>query len=97
MGMFDSLYDDAGTEWQTKAFACLLDTYRVGDAIPCPDDAPSLDTFQVQVLGGGRGAFIDSFATVRDGILAAVPDDRDVTLPLIDYAGGLREHAEVTR
>ena len=87
MGMFDSLIADDGGDWQTKAFECDLDTYRIGDAIPNP--RPTYLTYQVKVLGGGRGeAFIDSYATVLHGFLASVPDPRDEHLPLLDYSGG---------
>jgi len=48
MGMFDSLFDSKGREWQTKAFDCLLDEYRVGDLMPEADAS----TYQVEVLGG---------------------------------------------
>ena len=85
MGMFDSLYDASGVEWQTKAFACVLDRYQIGDAIL---DGPSC-TYQVKVLGGPvPSRAIDSFATVRDGVLTAVPDDRIPSLPLLDCFGG---------
>lgn len=86
MGMFDSMYDAAGDEWQTKAFYCDLDSYRVGDAMPDVDKPD----FQVEVLGG-RGTspreFLDSYATIRDGILTSINDPRDETLPLRDYFG----------
>lgn len=83
MGMFDSLYDADGNEWQTKAFDCNLDRYEVGDVM-----LASVDDFQVEVLGGVRGLpSQDSFATVRGRRLAAVPDQRDESLPLMDYHG----------
>lgn len=82
MGMFDSLYDADGQEWQTKAFDCQLDTYRVGDTIK----AGFRGTYQVEVFGGPRPS-VESFATIRRGTLAAVPDARDPRLPLLDYSG----------
>ena len=87
MGMFDSLIADDGSDWQTKAFECGLDTYRIGDAIPSP--RPIYPIYQVKVLGGGRGGeFIYSHATVLHGFLVSVPDSRDDRLPLLDYSGG---------
>ena len=81
MGMFDSLYDANNEEWQTKAFDCELIGYRVGDAMPdvCESD------YQVEVLGG-RG-FIDSYATIRGGILTSINEPRDESLMLRDYGG----------
>ena len=80
MGMFDSLYDKHGNQWQTKAFDCLLANYDIGDSIP-GDDLPA--SYQVEVLGD-----TESYATVRDGVLVAVPAERDPSLPLVDYYGG---------
>lgn len=82
MGMFDSLYDTEGNEWQTKAFSCNLDRYEAGDKMPA-----SVDDFQVEVFGGPKRISVDSHATVRDGILTKVPDERDESLPLMDYHG----------
>lgn len=84
MGMFDSFYDADGVEWQTKAFDCLLSRWEIGDAVPtAPID------HQVKVLGGPESdPFQNSFATLRGGRLACVPDVRDSSLPLLDYAGG---------
>ena len=84
MGMFDSILDDENNDWQTKAFECLLNEFRVGDPMP---DAP-FATYQVEVLGGDGHEFIDSYATVRDGVLATVDTTRDERLPLLDYFGG---------
>ena len=81
MGMFDRIYDERGNEWQTKAFACNLDSYQLGDKMPAPLD------YQVGVLGGGPVNYVDSFAIVRGGYLAAVPSERDETLPLLTYGG----------
>jgi hypothetical protein len=89
MGMFDSLYDKNGIDWQTKAFECLLTRYDIGSTIT----AEKL-TFQVEVLGEPeprqwpeRGVCVDSYATIRDGILTEVPAARDESLPLQDYSG----------
>jgi hypothetical protein len=80
--MFDRIYDAKGEEWQTKAFGRTLKSYNLGDAMPVPF------TFQVEVLGGDHHLnYVDSFATVRDGYLTAVPDQRDETLPLLNYGG----------
>lgn len=81
MGMFDSLFDTKGNEWQTKAFGCILDRFEIGDRIV------SVGDFQVEVCGGEDPPFEDSFATIRAGVLAAVPVDRDPQLPLMDYHG----------
>lgn len=92
MGMFDSLYDDLGHEWQTKAYYCGLSAYKIGVVIPSdfPESYPT--TYQVEILGGEAGrSFTRSLATVRDGVLESVHDRRDVTLPLINYSGHLTE------
>jgi hypothetical protein len=82
MGMFDRLYDAQNGEWQTKAYARTLERYDVGDKI----DAPA-ESYQVEVLGEIEGNFEFSFATVRFGILVAVPAERDYTLPRRNYSG----------
>ena len=89
--MFDSLYDADGHEWQTKAFDCNLDEYRIGDEIEADMDA----TFQVEVMTS-RGTYPDreythSLATVRNGVLWRVPDERDERLPLLNYSGHVIE------
>ena len=84
--MFDSMIAADGTDWQTKAFCCMLEEWNIGDKVP------GVGSFQVEVLGG-EGPFVRSCATVRDGILTAVPDDRDGALPLVGYGGGLVEPA----
>jgi hypothetical protein len=84
--MFDRIVDPSGNEWQTKAFECGLFRYEVGDRIPAVEP----DTYQVEILGGLGDGFTDSLATVREGVLVSVHDDRDPTLPLIDYGGYLR-------
>lgn len=93
MGMFDSFYDGP-REWQTKAFDCELDVYRVGDRVPSSDP----QTYQVAVLGDGRSygigdEFTNALATVRDGVLTEVPAKRDAALPLRDYWGHVIEPA----
>ena len=87
--MFDSLYDAQEREWQTKAFDCNLDVYRVGDTIP----ADCAATYQVEI-GCTEGSwpnydFIDSYATIRDNVLSSIHDSRDESLPLLDYGGHL--------
>jgi hypothetical protein len=83
MGMFDSFYDSAGDEWQTKALACNLDGYDIGDAVP----GPRID-YQMKVLGGPHdGPWVYSFATMRAGVFRAV-EERDESLPGLDYSGG---------
>lgn len=79
--MFDSFYDKDGNEWQTKALDCILGRYDIGDRVPS-----SLFPHQMKVFGGPRN--VDSFATIRDGFLAAVPAKRNEHLPLLDYNGG---------
>lgn len=90
MGMFDSLIDERDVEWQTKAFSCALDEFRVGDAIPSDSSA----SFQVEILGPCCTTDVAdfSFATVRDGRLAAINDDRDPTLVLLNYSGVVIDH-----
>ena len=88
MGMFDSFYDDAGNEWQTKAYIRNLDVFRVGDPVPneFPETYPK--TYQVEILGGEDSRpCVDSFATVISGVLVSINDERDTTLPLINYSG----------
>lgn len=85
MGMFDSFWA-ASKEWQTKAFGRSLDQWGLGDVIPGAHPLP----FQVEVLGSDivkDGDFVESFATIRDGRLVAVPADRDESLPLLGYTG----------
>lgn len=89
MGMFDSLYDEHGTEWQTKAFDRNLDVYHIGDTIV----ADSRVSFQVEVCGGRRETFRDTLATIHDGVLASIDDERDPALLLLNYDG----HVATTR
>lgn len=88
MGMFDSLYDVEGNEWQTKALGRALSSWRIGDAIP--SEVPD---FQVEV-GRFPGTWIDALATVRGGVLTAVPDRRHPDLILISYNSGIRQMPE---
>lgn len=88
MGMFDSLYDADGNEWQTKAMDRVLARYCIGDLI-----GESGASYQMEVVGGyvpGRG-IVESFATITAGRLTAVPVERDTKLALIDYGGHLSE------
>lgn len=83
MGMFDSLYDSKGNEWQTKAFGNSLKRYEIGDKILVPTD-----DCQVEVLGElNELEFINSYATIKARKLVSVHDDRDLALSLIDYHG----------
>lgn len=84
MGMFDSLYDSEGNEWQTKAYYCELDRFREGDILPGPPFS-----YQLEILGGpGDKASRGAVATVFEGILFKVPDERNSKVPLMDYGGG---------
>jgi hypothetical protein len=87
MGMFDSFYDAEGLEWQSKALACLLNRYDIGDDVP----GPPID-YQMELIGGYDEARPDRcywvFATIRDGRLADLPCDRDTALPVLAYSSG---------
>lgn len=85
MGMFDSMYDADGDEWQTKAFHCELDRYTIGDELPFI----GTNTYQVEILGGPSNptGYLESYATIRGNVLTSLDDDRDETLPLLDYHG----------
>lgn len=84
MGMFDSLYSADGIEWQTKAFSRTLITYAIGEPMP----VAMFDNYQMQVIGGEHGdPYSWSCATILDGKLVKVPDDRDEQLPLLEYSG----------
>jgi len=84
MGMFDSLYDEYGIEWQTKAFDRTLAQYNILDVIYSGLIYP----FQVEVLGGSvKEGFILSHATIFNGVLAEVDVPRDPLLPFINYSG----------
>lgn len=89
MGMFDSLYEGAhenyGREWQTKAFQCNLDTYCVGDEMPPLEGRV---TYQVEIFRHTRAeGGTDSLATVVDGVLVSIDNERAHTLPLFNYSG----------
>ena len=91
MGMFDRLYDKQGVEWQTKAYECNLDAFRLGDRVPDIEPYEGLATYQVEVLGGPGEGLTDSLATVREGHLYEVPSRRDHSLPLVNYSGHVVE------
>lgn len=86
MGMFDSLYDKDGLEYQTKALGRVLDRYQVGDAIELDqrDDLRDVVDYQMKLLGDGKTIC----ATVTNKRLTAIPASRDESLPLLDYFGG---------
>lgn len=92
MGMFDSMYDDQNNEWQTKAYDCALDRFREADPMPHPKGIawPAPSAYQVRVFSGSpfHEAQKDAYATIRNVVLESVPDERDESLPLIDYHGG---------
>lgn len=88
MGMFDSLYEGPretyNSEWQTKAYSCNLDCFWVGDEMP---PLGGRVTYQVEILGGGRDESTDSLATVVDGVLVDIDNERARSLPLFNYSG----------
>lgn len=88
MGMFDSLIDKAGYEWQTKAYDCELVRYHIGDKVP-PLSETSFppDEYQVEVLGGPGSGDHEAYATVRNRILVEVPSVRNLNLTAADYSG----------
>lgn len=94
MGMFDSFRDAHGREWQTKAFDCDLNVWRVGDQFP----TGGRGAFQVEVIHGPKRTrheilnglhvpLLDGYVTVRDGVVAEVPAERDPSLLLLGYGG----------
>lgn len=83
MGMFDSIYDPTGVEWQTKALGNILARYEVGSEIP----GPVID-YQMEVIGDDKASYQWSFLTVRSGHVAQVPSKRDNALPLLGFSGG---------
>ncbi len=94
MGMFDTLFDAKGHDWQTKAYDCMLDVYRIGDAMPSPS-ASNVSTYQVEILGDPiPSIFVGSFATVKDNRLESVDDPRDERLPRVDYGGAVWPNSE---
>lgn len=107
MGMFDSFYEgsredyDAGIdwtsrEWQTKAYDCNLDVYVVGDKMPAII-APYPASYQVEIMGSrkvnGEWTYPHSLATVIDGVLFNIDNERAHSLPLINYSGHLTTEA----
>lgn len=84
MGMFDSLYDAEGQEWQTKAFSRDLVVFSIRDEMPTVD---GLDAYQVEVIGGRRTNHRWSLATVRGGLLVDVDVAPDPMMPRVDYSG----------
>jgi hypothetical protein len=86
MGMFDSLYDASGNEYQTKALDRVLNRYEVGDIIELDavDGFRDVIDYQMKVLGTAGM----ECATVTNKRLSAVPAKRDYSLPLLDYFGG---------
>lgn len=86
MGMFDSMIDARGREWQTKAFGRTLERWRIGDRVPA-DDAD----FQAKVIGDEAFGYEYALVTVRGGVLTEVPAERDPQLLLVDYGGGYLE------
>lgn len=88
MGMFDSIYSPDGIEWQTKALACLLNRYEVGDEI----EGPPID-YQMEVIGG-RNYW--KFVTIRNGRVAEVGVDRDLSLSVREYSSGWLRPGELT-
>jgi hypothetical protein len=91
MGMFDSLYDQLGREWQTKALARSLNRYEIGDKVP----GPPLD-HQMEVIGDHNVVppYRWAFANIRGGRLAELPVDRDPSLPVRLYSSGWESATE---
>lgn len=89
MGMFDSFYDDKGEEWQTKAFDCRLDVFRVDDRVP----DVGVQDFQVEIYHYRPAAdgWTETFATIHSGRVVEVDAARDRSLPLLDSYGGWRD------
>lgn len=85
MGMFDSLYDEHGNEWQTKAYDCLLGNYSYGDDLPHLGEGVA--DYQVEV----RGSLGSALATVSGNILRALPAPRDTRLPLVGRYGEIKD------
>jgi hypothetical protein len=88
MGMFDSFYDESDREWQTKALACDLDVYRIGDRI-----GEGAHDWQLEVIGPcGHSRWprwdCAHWVTIRGGRVAEVGVDRDPSLFAMAYSGG---------
>lgn len=81
MGMFDSLYDTNGNEWQTKYFDQVLATYHIGDRVP---QQGACTNYQIEVIGQCPD-YTRTYATVHNEVLHGVPVDRDPTLPLLGH------------
>lgn len=86
MGMFDSLFDKDGNEWQTKALGRSMSRYAIDDPVKL-----LLKDCQIEVIGGPSDGSVWRYATVRGGILTQVPDYRRPELPLVSYCGDLVE------
>lgn len=93
MGMFDTLYD-GDKEYQTKAFRCLLDEYRVlGDAPTRIGNSHGIGTvaprtYQFEAVSVETGE--TTIATVVNGRLVCLEDDVwDESIPHFDYYGTL--------
>jgi hypothetical protein len=81
-------------EWQTKAYDCELNHYFIGDQMPVIEPYDLAD-YQVEILGETPGTrFTDSLATVRGGVLRSIHDERDPSLPRVNYSGHLIEEAQ---
>lgn len=98
MGMFDSFYeggpDEWEGEWQTKAYGCLLDVYRLGDEVPPIPGVP--ESYQVLVLGESHLSQKSrySLAEVRDHVVVGIDVQRDPGLPFVDYFGHVTRYQE---
>lgn len=90
MGMFDSFYEGERetyeVEWQTKAYGRNLDVFWIGDRVPPLDGC---DTYQVEILGGrrDRDKSTNSLATIVEGKLFSLDNERAHPLPLFNYSG----------
>lgn len=80
MGMFDSLYDDRGREWQTKALGRGMSRFSIGDRLP-----GMTDSYQLEVIGRGAGYW---FATVENARLVSIDQHRNPYVRLVTYLGG---------
>ena len=90
MGMFDSFIDAEGRGWQTKALACDLDRYEIGDPLSDVESLPIQGDMQIEAITNGRNprGLTTGYAIVRDGRLVGVQRAPDPHLPLIAYFGG---------
>lgn len=90
MGMFDSFYDNHGTEWQTKAFDCTLATTEITEQVP-KQRSDGLDVtsgaHQVDCLSDdGQG-----WLQFEDGYFMGVTTQLVPGVPAYDYFGHLEE------